>query len=195
MWGRTWAVVLLMPLCVGCGRADPGSRPGTLPPLTGIPASSTSSTALPSASVPPAPTDADQRAVTTLYLDWSAHYLTAQDMATELRRTYLARWLVDPALRQYVDLMRTSDEQYVRVRGRRTSHVLAVTVSGSEAHLDDCTDVHRQVVRDTRTGRPVGKRLRWVSTKAALKRTGEGWRINELKTSLAPCVGRIGATP
>lgn len=185
--------MLLVPLCVGCGRPDPGSRPGTLPPLTGTPASSTSSTATPSGT--PSPTDADRRAATTLYLDWSAHYPAAQDMATGVRRAYLARWLVDPALSQYVELMRTGDEQYVRVRGPRISHVLAVTVSGSEAHLDDCTDVHRQVARDTRTGRAVGNRLRWVLTKATLKRTPDGWRINQVKGSVTPCAGKIGATP
>lgn len=188
-------MVVLLVLCAGCGRTDPGSRPGTLPPLTGTPASSAAATVLPTASVTPTPADTDGSAVTRLYLDWSGHYLKAQDMAPGLRRTYLARWLVDPALSQYVDLMRTSDQQYARVRGPRISHVLAVTVSGSQAHLDDCTDVHRQVVRDTRTARAVGKRLGWVLTKATLKRTGDGWRIDEVKSLLEPCPKRTGGTP
>lgn len=106
-----------------------------------------------------------------------------------------ARWLVGPALSQYLELMRTSDQQYVRVRGPRISHVVAVTVSGSQAHLDDCTDVHGQVVQDTRTGRTVGKRLRWVLTKATLKRTGDGWRIDEVKSLLEPCPKTTGSTP
>lgn len=184
--------MLLVLLCIGCGGPDPGSRPGTLPPLTGTATPSASGI---SASPSPTPTDADRPVVTKLYLDWSAHYLKAQDLAAGLRRAYLARWLVDPALSQYVDLMATGDEQYARVRGPRVSHVFAVAVTGTDARLDDCTDVHRQVVRDTRTGRAVGKRLRWVWTKATLARTGKGWRITEVKSSLKPCAAKIGPTP
>ncbi|HEX6444989.1 MAG TPA: hypothetical protein VF053_07885 [Streptosporangiales bacterium] len=203
MSGRTCAVVLLMLLCVGCGRPDPGSRPGTLPPLTTAatpePSARASSAPASSASATPTPaptsTGADLRAVTSLYLDWSAHYLKAQQMAAGLRRAYLRRWLVDPALSQYVDLLATSDEQYVRVRGPRVSHVIAASVTGTTAHVEDCTDVHRQVLVDTRTGRAVGKRLSWVWTKAALTRTGRGWRIAEVKSSLKSCVKKIGATP
>lgn len=182
-------------LCTACGRPDPGSRPGTLPPLTGTvtPVASATSSATPTASDTDA--DAGAKAVTRLYLDWSAHYLKAQDMAAGLRRAYLARWLVDPALTQYVDLMATSDEQYVRVRGPRVSHIVAITVTGSDAHVDDCTDVHRQIVRDTRTGRAVGRRLHWAWTTATLKRTNKGWRIDRVDSSLKPCVKKIGATP
>jgi hypothetical protein len=191
--------VLFLLLCVGCGRPDPGSRPGTLPPLTETATPAATSTPTPAASstetATPTPTDSEDKAVTSLYLDWSAHYLKAQDMAAGLRRAYLARWLADPALSQYVNLMATSDEQYVRVRGPRVSHVVAATVTGTTAHVDDCTDVHRQVLRDTRTGRAVGKQLQWVWTRATLTRTSKGWRINEVKSSLTSCAKKIDATP
>lgn len=198
-------VVLVALLCAGCGRPDPGSRPGTLPPLTETAVPVASATATPRATPTgtgtakgtgtAAPTDGGEKAVTTLYLDWSTHYLKAQDMAVGLRRAYLAQWLIDPALTQYVDLMATSDEQHIRVRGPRVSHIVAVSHTGSTAHVDDCTDVHRQVVRDTRTGRAVGKRLHWAWTVATLTRSGKGWRIEQVKSSLQPCAKKIGATP
>ncbi|MGH3095365.1 MAG: hypothetical protein ACRDMV_05120 [Streptosporangiales bacterium] len=187
-------VLTAMGALTGCA-FGPDEEPAALPPITATPTTPAPVGTLPSPSLTPTPTPtgtagmSNRKQVKFVYLRVAAAYRKAKQMPAEDRRSYLARWMVDPALGIFVDAMAREDRRQERITASRVPHVFNVTVDGDVAHVDDCSDDSQSLRKDTDTGEVVGGGSEHLWYAADLKETSDGWRVYRTSIRSEPCAG------
>lgn len=128
----------------------------------------------------------DKEQVRTIYLAYATHYQEGERMPLSERRKFLAQWMSEPALSEYVNGMERQVASGERSHGRDRPHVMSIVVAGAKATVDDCLD-ETKVSITNRTGKVVrqGKKNIWTVTD--LKRTSTGWRVTEVDTRDKRC--------
>lgn len=162
---------------------DPHNSPATLTPLP------STSTAPRATTVTSTTGSSDREQIRAVYAEFERKSLAASRLPKSHRRRYLERWLIEPALTQWVSGMEQLGKTGQYDTGAGKPHIFAIIIHGNRAELDDCTD-EGSIRTVDRTGRVVRRGQRHVWNVTRLRRTSVGWRIYQQGYKDESCVGR-----
>lgn len=131
----------------------------------------------------------DREQIRAIYSEFQRKSLAASRLSKSRRRQYLGRWLIEPALTEWVSGMEQLRKTGEYDTGAGKPHIFAIIIGGSKAELDDCTD-ETSIRTIDRSGKVVsrGKRHTWNVTR--FRRTTAGWRIYQQGYKDESCVGK-----
>lgn len=161
-------------------RNDPHLSPTTVSPLPSAVSAS------PTTSGTYGLSDADQ--VRAIYKEFAVENWAAERLPQSKRRSYLARWMIDPALARYVEGMALLRKRGRIDKGRPVSHLMGVRVSRNTAVLNDCSD-QSKVTTVTSKGKVVDRGARHTWLVVTMKRTATGWRVSDTNIRDKSCAG------
>lgn len=174
------ASIFVLAACITACREDPRYSPTTVSPLataSGLPSSpdSTGTTGM-----------SDRGQIRAVYLAYATRYQDGERMPLTRRRKFLAQWMSEPALSDYVNGMERQAASGERSHGRDQPHIMSIVVKGPKGTVDDCLD-ETNVSIVNKAGKVIrrGKKNIWTVTN--LKRTPAGWRVTQVDTRDKSC--------
>lgn len=163
------AIAVLLAATTGCGE-DSGYHPTTVSPVPSGAGDSSS----------PSGTDgmSDEDQIRTLYNEFAVENWTAEKLPASQRRSYLERWMIDPALSRYLDGMAQLRKRGRIDKGKPVPHVKRIKINGKTAILVDCSD-QSGIETVTSSGKVVDRGERYTALTVTMRRTASGWRVSD----------------
>lgn len=181
-FGQTLAVgsIITLLASVPACTDDPRRSPTTVPPLPTVSNS-------PHSSDPSDTTGmSDKGQIRAIYLAYATRYQEGERMPLTKRREFLAQWMSEPALTDYVNGMEEQTASGQRSHGRDRPHIMSIEIKGVEATVNDCLD-ETKVSITNKAGKVVRRGKKNIWTVTVLKHTSPGWRVTQVDTRDKPC--------